>query len=434
METAFLYGEIDEEISMKSPVGMEEIDPGSSSEDCYQLLKGTYGLCQAARQFWKKFVNTVKQEPFGFQVSPADPRMLLKQNELRVCIIIMYVDDMLIIGKNEQIQDFASKIQKEFSLKIQHNLTDYLGCEFHMNKERTKGWLGQPSIIKSLEQKFGDRAMKERLSLTPGTPRFTARRHENPEDKVNPEEHETYRSGVGTLLYLTKHSRPDICNPVRELTRTMDAPVPVHLKEMYKVIRHVLSTKGYGLQFDLRKDMIKWALKALSDSDFASDKETRIIVFGYNIYFCGIPIAWRSKGMKSVVLSTTEAEYMALSEVVKELKFIVQILQTMNIEVELPITVHVDNVGAIWLSNNRTTSDRTKHIDIRTSFVKEYQEDGKIIINFVKSEENEADIFMKNTSNVIFHNHQRKLVWDKTNADNEMKQELTQSENQQEGC
>ena len=72
-------------------------------------------------------------------------------------------------------------------------------------------------------------------------------------------------------------------------------------------------------------------------------------VFGYIIYFCGIPIASRSKGLKSVVLSTTEAEYMVLSEVVKELKFIVQLLQTINIEVELPFTVYVDNVGAIWL-------------------------------------------------------------------------------------
>ena len=156
METAFLYGEIDEEIFMKSPVGMEEIDPGSSSEDCYQLLKGIYGLCQAARQFWKKFVNTVKQEPFGFQVSHADPCMLFKENELGVCIIIIYVDDILIIGKKEQIQDFASKIQKEFSVKIQHNLTDNLCCEFHMNKERTRGWLGQLSIVKNLEQKFLD--------------------------------------------------------------------------------------------------------------------------------------------------------------------------------------------------------------------------------------------------------------------------------------
>ena len=142
-----------------------------------------------------------------------------------------------------------------------------------------------------LQTKFGERAMRERFSLTPGTLRFTARRLENPEDKVSPEEHETYRSGVGTLLYLNKHSRPDICNPVRELSKTMVSPAPAHLKEMYKLTRFVLSTKDYGLKFELRKDMKKWALKALSDSDFASDKETRISVFGYIIYFCGIPIA-----------------------------------------------------------------------------------------------------------------------------------------------
>ena len=94
----------------------------------------------------EKFVNTVKQEPFGSQVCPADPCMLFKENELGVCIIIMYVDDMLIIGKKEKLQEFVTKIQKEFSVKIQHNLTDYLGYEFHMNKMKTRRWLGQPSI------------------------------------------------------------------------------------------------------------------------------------------------------------------------------------------------------------------------------------------------------------------------------------------------
>ena len=413
VETAFLYGDIKEEIFMKSPVGMEEIDPGSSPEDCYQLKKGIYGLCQAARQFWKTFVDTIKKEPFGFTVSPADPCMLFKENNLGLCIIIMYVDDMLIIGEKEQIQEFATMIQKEFSAKIQHNLADYLGCEFYMNKEKTRGWLGQPSTIKSLEQKFGEKAMKERLSMTPGTPGITARRLENKEDKVNAKDHETYRSGVGTLLYLLKHSRPDISNPVRELSKTMNAPVTAHFKEMYKLIKFLLSTKDNGLKFKLIKSIRKWVLKALSDSDFASDKKMRISVFGYVICFCGIPIAWRSKGMKSVVLSATEAEYMALSEVVKEVKVIVQLLQTMNITVELLITVHVDNVGAIWLSKNRNTGDRTKHIDIRTAFVKEYQEDGKIIIKFVKSEDNEADIFTKNTSSIIYQRHQEKLVWDK---------------------
>ena len=183
VETAFLYGDIEEEIFMKSPVGMDEIDPGSSPEDCYQLKEGIYGLCQAARQFWEKFVDTIKREPFGFTVSPADRCMLFKENNLGICIIIMYVDNMLIIGKKEYIQEFATMIQKEFSVKIQLNVADYLSCEFCMNKEKTRGWLGQPSIIKRLEKKIGEKAMRERVSMTPGTPRFTARKLEH-EQKI----------------------------------------------------------------------------------------------------------------------------------------------------------------------------------------------------------------------------------------------------------
>ena len=201
-----------------------------------------------------------KERTLWLHSESADPCMLFKENNSGICIIIMYVDDMLIIGQKDQVQEFATKIQKELSVKIQHNLVDYLGCEFHMNKEKTKGWLGHPSIIKSLEQNFGKRPMKERLSLTPGTLRFAARRLENQEDKVNAEDNETYRSGAGTLLYLTKHRRPDICNPVRELSKTMDAPSPAHLNEMYKLIRFVLSTKVFGLKFKMIKSIRKWVL------------------------------------------------------------------------------------------------------------------------------------------------------------------------------
>ena len=83
---------------------------------------------------------------------------------------------------------------------------------------------------------------------------------------------------------------------MRELSKTIDAPAPVHLKEMYKVIRFVLSTKDYGLEFELKKDMKKWALKALSDSDFASGKETRIGVFGCIIYFVESQLLGEAKG------------------------------------------------------------------------------------------------------------------------------------------
>ena len=70
--------------------------------------------------------------------------------------------------------------------------------------------------------------------------------------------------------------------------------------------------------------------------------------------------------------------------------------------VNITVTIYVDNVGTIWLSNNRTTSERTKPVHIRTAFVKEYQEEGKILIKFVKSEENDADINTQNTPNTTF--------------------------------
>ena len=113
-----------------------------------------------------------------------------------------------------------------------------------------------------------------------------------------------------------------------------------------------------------------WLIQAISGSGFAVDRETRRSVYG--CISVEYQIAWRSKGMRSMVLSTTEAEYRALSEAVKEIKFIIQLLKPMNVNVETPITIYVDNVVAIWLSNNGTTRERTKHVHIRTAFVKEY--------------------------------------------------------------
>ena len=128
------------------------------------------------------------------------------------------------------------------------------------------------------------------------------------------------------------------------------------------------------------------------------------------IYFCGVPISWKSKSGKSVTLSSTEAEYFAMSECAKELVFIKNVLESMGIQVKLPIEIKVDNTGAIFLSNNYTTSQRTKHIDVRVHFVRQYIEDGIFKIVFVKSENNDADIFTKNTSEEIFKEQSEKIV------------------------
>ena len=154
-----------------------------------------------------------------------------------------------------------------------------------------------------------------------------------------------------------------------------------------------------------------WKLEALSDSDFANDKDTRFSVYGYIIYFCIIPVAWKSKNMKSVVLSTTEAEYVAVSEVVKEIKFLYQMLRSMEIKVTQPIKVQVDNVGAIWLANSSSVSERTKHVDLRAHFVRDMIKDQVIKIKLVKSAENDSDMMTKNQQEQHYMYARSKLVY-----------------------
>ncbi|KAL7577258.1 hypothetical protein ACA910_003579 [Epithemia clementina (nom. ined.)] len=396
VETAFLYGELEEEIYMTVPDGYAEVteEEIDGAVYCCALLKSIYGLVQAARQFWKKFVSELKK--LGFKASEADPCLLFRRDEKGICILIMYVDDMLSVGNRASLESLKESLAEIFNIKTEVDLADYLGCKFIISDDGERGWLRQPHITDGLEKKFGEKVKDTFFGKTPGTPGSVVVRPKDKEDCISEEEQQEFRSGVGTLLYLTKHSRPDICNATRELSKVMDGAAKAHQKELYRVIKHVLMTKALGLKFDPKREEGIWSLKAYSDSDFASDKDTRISVSGYVIYFLGVPVAWRSRGMRSVVLSTTEAEYISVSEVVKELQFIIQALESMDIRVKLPIVVHVDNVGAIWLANNQTTGDRTKHIDVRAHYVREFLVDGKILIEFVKSTNNDSDIFTKN--------------------------------------
>ena len=140
--------------------------------------------------------------------------------------------------------------------------------------------------------------------------------------------------------------------------------------EMLHVLKFMMETKTRGLKFLPLNDKI-WKLEGISDANFMSDKEMHISATGYVIYFMGIPITWESRGQKGVVISTTEVEYVVLSEVVTTLKIIVMVLQSMEIEVTLPTTVYVDNIGLLFLANNHTTSDQTKHMDIHYHLIHE---------------------------------------------------------------
>ena len=334
IDNAFLNGDLEHEIYMKIPEGYDEvINPRVDKEDCLILQKAIYGLVQAARQFWKKIVD--KMQEGGFKLSEADPCMLYKEDEKGVCIIIIYIDDMLIIGKEEAIDDAIKVLQGHVQVKDQTSLEDYLGVQIVQSDDGKKAWFGQPTIIKSLEKQFGERVAKKKMAATPGTPWCIGGKVDDI-SKVNEKTQSMYRTGVRTLLYLTKQSRPDITNPVRESFKSMDGASMAQVTEMYRVINFVLETKTLRLRMvPIFNDGI-WKLEALSDSDFANDKDTRYSVYGYIIYFCGVPVAWKSKRMKSVVLSTTEAEYVAGSEVVKEITVLYQMLRSDRIPSTTP--------------------------------------------------------------------------------------------------
>jgi ribosomal protein L24 len=199
------------------------------------------------------------------------------------------------------------------------------------------------------------------------------------------------------LLHLVKHSGPDFANATRELSKVMDGATEGQWKELRKLLKFVVDMKWKGLRIapDVNQENT-WAMKGFSDSNYCADKETHRNITGFIINLVGVPISGKSKGQQGVVLSATEAEYVAVSEATREIKFIIQVLDSLKLQVEYPITVHMDNVGAIFLANDRTTNKRTKHIDIRHHFVREFIEDVIVKIIFVKSKDNNADVFTKN--------------------------------------
>ena len=142
-------------------------------------------------------------------------------------------------------------------------------------------------------------------------------------------------------------------------------------------------------------------MKAYTDSDFAGDTDNRKSISGFVIYLNGCPLAWRSKQQKSVTLSSTVAEYVAVSEVATEILFISKLMEFVDLKCKYLIMVHVDNMGAIYLTNKDRTGSRTKHIDTR------YFEDRILKVIFVQLADKLANLFTKNLGIEDFERHTR---------------------------
>jgi hypothetical protein len=409
VETAFLHGDLDQEIYMEAPEGFG-LDRLS---DCVLLKKSIYGLVQAARMHFLKFMKVL--QIIGFVGGNADLCMMVWRNNKGVCFIAIWVDDLLLLGHNDAIEQTIHDLKAHgFGLKIQGELDNYLSCKITFSKDNKMGWIHQLHLIKKIKKKFGPLVKGLQSYKTPGTPGGSILR--NPLSKIDSHKQKIYCSGVGMLLYLVKHSRLDIANAVRELSKALDGTSPAAYKELMSVLKYVMDTKRLSLKMKPEKENKEtgWTIVAFSDSDYAGDLETRISIAGFILYLLGVPpVSWKSKGQKGDTLLSSKAKFVALSKATKEVKFVFQVLRSMGVKVDLPIIVRVDNVGAIFIGTNVTVSEQSKHIDTRYHFVREYVQDGFICIIFVRTKDNNADIFTKNLLGNLHSCHASKIVGEK---------------------
>jgi hypothetical protein len=361
-----------------------------------------------------KFKSIMKK--IGFRQNVAEPCMLMKGEKNDLTVAVVHVDDCYVIGNDKSLKDVVDQVQEHGLLvKVEHEI----------DKERTKAWLGQPFLLKKMLNRFKDLIDTSQVYQTPGTPGFTVVRPVTANEQISAEDQKVYRSAVGSLLYLIKYSRPDIANTVRELSKCMDKATPAAFKEMKRVMRFVAGTKDYGLKIEPHTpntNSFMWNMVVYTDSDWAGDKDTRRSVSGYVLFLLNVPILWKSKSQQSVSLSSSEAEYYAMSEAVKDVKFVVHILEDLGIKVEMPITIKVDNIGAIFMAENMSTNSRTKHIHTRYHFIREYVEVGGIKIVFVKTIDNKADPLTKNVSGDVYEKHVNDYVADRKDIAHENEQ------------
>jgi len=401
VETAFLHGKLEQQIYMECPHGLE-----SQPDEVLLLQQTIYGLVQSAREYFKKFIHVLKN--IGFIGGTIDPCLMLRRNKSGIVYIAIYVDDCLLMGDRPAVDKAIEDIQKGgFKIKLEDTMGDYLSCNIKFNKDRTKAWLGQPHQVKKLEAQFKDLVKGMTTYKTPGTPGYNIIRPGTDDPKLSPEDQKTYRSGCGMLLYLVKHSRPDIANVARELSKCMDQANAGAYKELKRVIKFVLDTKSFGLKIEPIKEKEDglWHIMCYCDSDYAGDPATRKSVSGFIIFLMNVPIMWRSKSQGCVTLSSSEAEYISLSEAAKEIRFVYQLMRTMSINVKTPIIVRVDNMGAIFMSENISTSNRSRHVDIRYRFVNDMCAEGFLKIIFVKTKDNVSDGFTKNVNGDTYNSH-----------------------------
>ncbi|GAV67049.1 hypothetical protein CFOL_v3_10558 [Cephalotus follicularis] len=213
-----------------------------------------------------------------------------------------------------------------------------------------------------------------------------------------------YRSMIGSLLYLTA-SRPDILFSVCLCARFQSNHKESHLFAVKRIFKYLAYTPTLGLWYSRDSS---FDLHSYSDANFGGYKVDRKSTSGSCQYLGSMLVSWFSKKQNSVALSTTEAEYIAVGSFCAQILWQKQQLVDYGICVK-DVSIKCDNTSSICLAKNPVHHSRTKHIDIRYHFLREHVECGDIVLEYIPTEKQVADIFTKPLDENSFSKFRREL-------------------------
>ncbi len=387
--TAFLNGELKECIYMKQPEGFAV--SGKEKLVC-KLKKSLYGLKQSPR-CWNEALDK-HLKTMGFQQATSDPCIYTASGG-EIFLIAVYVDDIILAGKShERMKEVKRAIADKFAVRDMGELHHFLGVKIVQNKDSGDIWIGQEAYTRELLKKF---KMEESKPMsTPVEIGSNLVKASNEDDLFDKE---TYQSAVGSLLYLSTRTRPDIAYSVSSAARFSAKPTKEHWTAVKRIFRYLNGTVNLGLVYSKDKEQ---ECQGYSDADWAGDLGDRKSTSGYIFKLSGGAISWRSKKQSCVALSTAEAEYIALASAAQESVWLQELLTSLKETKIKPTTIYEDNQSAICLAKNPQYHGRAKHIDIKYHFVRERVAAGDIKLEFCKSQDMIADIFTKGLSSPQF--------------------------------